>query len=63
MAGTLAQILALKADLVDGKIKTDQVPVDVILQDKLIGVSRIIISPTAPVNPQVNDIWIDSTLT
>jgi hypothetical protein len=33
MAGTLASILALKADLIDGKIKTDQIPSGVIIVD------------------------------
>jgi len=50
MAGTLAQILALKADLVDGKIPTSQIPAEVIG-------TRITVSSTPPSNPQPGDLW------
>lgn len=52
MAGTLAQILALKADLVDGKIKIEQVPAGIIQGTK------ITVSPTPPSNPLEGDLWI-----
>jgi F420-0:gamma-glutamyl ligase len=55
MAGKLAQILATKADLVDGKIKIEQVPVEVIQGTK------ITVSSTPPSNPQPGDLWINSS--
>lgn len=54
MPGTLAQILATKADLVDGKLKTDQLP------SSVTG-TQITVSPTPPNDPQINDLWIDSS--
>jgi len=55
MAGKLAQILATKAELVDGKIKIEQVPTEVIQG------TRITVSSTPPSNPQPGDLWINSS--
>jgi hypothetical protein len=63
MAGKLAQILATKADLTGGVIPTAQIPTNTIFESKLVGVNRIILSPTPPTNQQVGDIWINSSET
>lgn len=54
MPGTLAQILATKADLdVTGKIRTEQIPTSVIQQG-----TKVTVSPTPPSNPRGEDLWI-----
>jgi hypothetical protein len=52
MATKLATLLTGKADLVDGKIKTDQIPINVM------GI-KITVSPTPPSNPNIGDLWIE----
>jgi hypothetical protein len=54
--GRLAQILTSKADLVDGKIKIDEIPSDTIG-------TVIIQSPEEPKNPREGDLWIDTSET
>ncbi len=61
MAGKLASILATKADLTGGTIPPNQIPPTVNIENRLIGINRIIMSPTPPTNPQVGDIWIDTS--
>lgn len=53
MAGKLAQILATKADLVDGRIPVTQIP-----QEVMGAGMKITFSPTPPSNPQNDEVWI-----
>ncbi len=49
---TFQLYLAYKADLVNGKIPSGQLPFD--------GLSKITVGTTEPTNPSVGDLWIDT---